>query len=353
MAKVIDYEVHLSEKEKAILQDLYQYRVMTSDHIKKKHFNNTGYYVYKVLVNMRKKNLIKSQTLKGSRKGKKGYTYHRMTETGLEYLSRYDKSVEVQSPKLYVRPIQVPYVLMVSELMVELSNTEWEVWDSRKVKKHYNLDSKMNLQGMLITPEKKRYGLYILGKQSSYRTIEKIQSEIKANAKINPKDYIIITKGQTSYDEFINRALAPKTQKNIKKEPLLTGNAIKVYPYVPFLLQAKKIQTEIEWIRKLCDYYGYKIKSTSIPEGVRQSFPIIIEHQGKEYYFVDVTDSDLNKYNALEVYSKSNSSRNWEKREVIAVTLSVQSIANEQLDKLNGVIHHKMDSQEFNKLCNS
>lgn len=348
---VLDYQIKLSDRENAILNDLYEYRVMTTEQIKKIHFDNKGYYVNKVLMNMRKRKLIKSSILKNSRKGKKGFSYHRLTETGLEYLSRYDMSVEGQS-SLYARPKQVAYLLMVSDLVAELTNTDWEIWDSRKVKKEYNLDKRMNIQGMAITPDKKKYGLYILAENSSVQTIGKIQSEIEANA-ILLHDYLIIGKGKNSFVEFTNKAVEPlTTNENAKPTSLNTGYAIKVYPYTPFITKAKAFRTENEWIKKLCNYYGYKIKSMDFIEN-RQSFPIIIEHNGKEWYFVDLTDSDLKKYRDIEVYAKSFSSQSWEKRDIIAVSLSVPTQVNFNLEELPAVENEILSFKDYMKLCTS
>lgn len=308
-----DYQMKLSDKEFSILSNLHKYRVMTTNQIKKIHFNNQGSYVNKVLWKMRNKDLIKTQVLKNSRKGKRGYSYHRLSETGLECLAKHDMSVEDYS-SLYARPKQVSYLLMVSELVAELTSTDWEIWDSRKVKNEYNLDKRMNIQGLAITPDKKRYGLYMLTENSSKKTIGKIHSEINVNAPNLLHDYLIIGMGKNSFIDFTDLALKPaKAKQNTNQTPLNTGYAVKVYPYKPFLEKAKVYQSEKRWVEKLCDHYGFIIKSMDFIEN-RQSFPIIIEHNGKEWYFVDLTDSDLKKYRDIEVYSKSNSSRNWEKR---------------------------------------
>ncbi len=75
--------------------------------------------------------------------------------------------------------------------MVDLANTEWEMWGSRKVKSHYNLDSRMNIQG---SPDQKEYGLYVLDSNSLMKTIEKIQSEIRFSSGLGIHNYLIITK---------------------------------------------------------------------------------------------------------------------------------------------------------------
>lgn len=351
MMKITDFHIKVSDKEYEILDDLYTYRVMTTDQIKKKHFNNQGTYVNKVLWNMRNKNLIKTQVLNNSRKGKRGYSYHRLTETGLSCLGKHDNFVEGQS-SLYVKPKQVPYLLMVSELVSELANTEWEIWDSRKVKKEYNLDSRMNIQGLALSPERKRYGLYILQGNTLLQTIGKIQSEIKMNANNLLHDYLVISMGRQSLLNFIDRAIDPNIGNNENKNELYTGHSIKVYPYVPFVQKAKTFQTEKEWIETLCNYYGFGIKSMEIKE-TRQSFPIIVEYQEKEWYLVDLTDSDLKKYRDIEVYSKSNSSQRWEQRNIIVITLKMPTKINIKLKDMPSVKLMALDGKDYMNLCMS
>lgn len=349
--EIFDYSIKLPDREIAILNDLYDYRVMTTNQIKKRHFTPNQYrYADNVLWKMRKNKLIKSSTLKGSRKGKKGFSYHRLTETGLEHLAKCGRSVEGQS-SLYVKPRQVPYLLMLNDLVVELGD-EWEIWDSRRVKKEYNLDSRMNIQGLAISPDKKKYGLYVLDKNVTEQTIGKIHSEIKANAGIGINDFMIITKGGGSYHEFIKQAITPKkTKANPFGKRLYTGHAIKVYPYGLFILKAQMNRTESEWIRKLCAYYGFKIRSMEIPDGERQSFPVIVEYQGKEMYLVDITDSDLNKYYKVKEYNDSPNSRRWENnRRVLAITLGLKSIANDILDKLPFVDHRLIGMNELHEI---
>lgn len=345
-----DYLIKVNEREHAILNDLYDYRVMTTEQIKKLHFNNRGYYVNKVLMKMRKKGLIKTSTLKGSRKGRKGFSYHRMTETGLSRLQRSDKFVEGQS-SLYVKPRQVPYLLMLVDLLAELRETGWEVWDSRRVKDEYNLDPRMNIQGLVISPENKRYGLYILPENTTPQTLGKIHSEIALNVNNLLNDYLILSNGQLTFYEFVDRAIDPPILSNGKKpKPLNTGHSIKVYPFKMFTIKANAFQSEKEWIEKLCSHYGFKLLSMNKNE-TRQSFPIIVEYKGKEWYLVDLTDSDIQKYHDIEIYSKSNSNRRWEQRDIIAISLSVATQANKSLEERPSVLYYKLTSDEFIQLC--
>lgn len=349
----LDYDIKLSDREKSILMDLYRYRVMTTEQIKKRHFNNTGTYVNKVLWKLRTKKLIKSHTLSKSRKGKKGYSYHRLTEIGIECLAKHEMSIEGQSSlsSLYVKPRQVPYILMLNDIVVDLTNSKWKVWDSRYVKNKYNLDKRMNIQGLMVSPDQQDYGLYVLGNDVNSQTIGKIQSEIRLNSTSHLNNYIVVAKGLKSYMDFIKKAVEVEKENDIKVNKLITGNPIKVYLYKPFILHSLAFEDELDWIKTLCEFLSLKLKSTTIPEGERQSFPYIVEYEGKEYYLVDLTDSDLQKYYDIEVYIKSLSSRKWEGRDIIAVSLSIPTIANRNIENANGVKFVTLTGKEFNSLC--
>lgn len=327
--EIFDYEIHLTDREYAILIDLYHYRVMTTFQIRKKHFGDRGTYVNKVLNIMRGKNLIKSMILKNSRKGKKGFSYHRLTETGLERLAKRDKSVEGKS-SLYVKPLQVPFILMANDLVVDLAETEWEIWDSRKVKSHFNLDERMNIQGLMISPEKKVYGLYVLDRNTHPNNIGKIQSEIRSNIGLGIKDHLIITKGGNSYNSFVNYALEPTENSKYYRKPLLTGYEMQIHPYLTFVSKSTTYRTSKEWLVALCNLYDITIKSTENVDQ-RQSFPNIVDFKGEEMYLVDCTDSDINKINDIDLYTSTGSGYRWENRKIIAICIGMPNKATQKL----------------------
>ena len=327
--EVFDYEIHLTDREYGILIDLYHYRVMTTFQIKNKHFGNKGTYVNKVLNIMREKNLIKSMILKNSRKGKKGYSYHRLTETGLERLSKRDMSVEGKS-SLYVKPLQVPFILMANDLVVDLADTDWEIWDSRKVKTHFNLDERMNIQGLMISPEKKEYGLYVLDKNTHPNNIGKIQSEIRSNIGLGIENHLIITKGRNSYNAFVNYALEPTENSKYYRKPLLTGYEMQIHPYQTFISKTTTYRTNKEWLIALCNLYDITIKSTE-KEEKRQSFSNIVDFQGEEMYLVDCTDSDINKINDIDLYTSTSSGYRWENRKIVAICIGMPNKATKKL----------------------
>lgn len=319
------YESHLTDKEQAILADLFKYRVLTTDMIRNRHFDGKGRYVENVLMKLRKEGYIRTSTLKRSRKGRKGYSVHQLTETGRECLARHDKSVEGQSSRsIYVKDYQIPNLLLANEMLLTYEKMGWETWDSRKTKTIYNLDYRDNIQGLVISPKGKKYGLYALEINVAPNTIGRIQSEMRKNHKIIP-NYMVIPKGSSSYNDFITYAVGNDKEGKDEQKRLLTSGELRIEPTKINIGKSSKYESQEIWIRKLCELYDLELKSLDKKEGERQSFPVIIEHKGEEKYLIDLTDSDTNKLNDIELYTGTNSGYRWEKRKVLAITFGTNT----------------------------
>ena len=94
------------------------------------------------------------------------------------------------------------------------------MWNSRRVKKKYNLDDRMNILGVLISPKGEQYGFYVTEDGIYSNTLGKIQSEIKMNHSII-NNYIVFARGQNAYNEFVKRAMD-------EEKPLNTGHKLKI-----------------------------------------------------------------------------------------------------------------------------
>ncbi|KAA9019022.1 replication-relaxation family protein [Niallia endozanthoxylica] len=316
----------VSEKEFKVLKDLYNYRSLTTEQIKRKYFSDSKYYVDRALYRLRSRKIITSSVFKGSRgKGKKGHTVHRLTETGLECLTRHGMSVEVQQPvQLYVRPTQIHYLTMANDVMVDLTLAGWEVWDSRKVKREYNLDRQMNIAGLLINPEGKRFGYYVLDSAATIQLLGKIQAEIKDNYP-RIKNFIIFTKGQRSYEQFMEYSFNPPNKRVanrlIEQKPIYTGYDLKVVSSRTGRRLLQKYPSKSEWIHALSNHLGFEVINETIQEDeTRQSFPTVVKYKDEEMYFVDLLDSDITQIRHIQNYS--NQSYQWEKRKLLVTNYS-------------------------------
>ncbi|RPF57033.1 replication-relaxation family protein [Aquisalibacillus elongatus] len=311
-----DHFEKLDKKRLSILEDLVRYRALTTTQIKQRYFGGKGYHINNVLLGLRKKGYIKSRILKGSREGKKGYSYHRITNKGIELLLDHGKELNVIDVKdLYLRPTQLKYVLVANDIMMMLSNYGWKANDSRDVKQKYKIDRRSNILGELESPDGKQFGFYVFEHNSDMRTIARIQSELKSNlGKI--KNYLFFTKGQQSFEKFLQYG---------HKTNLATGNDLKLISLKMGVELLSKFPTEQSWVDKLAEIYGFKVLSMDIPDDEEhQSFPILIEYKGETMYLADMSYSDLSLTRKLNTYL--NSGYRWEKRRVFVTYMMDKSI---------------------------
>lgn len=345
------YEKHLTRREQAILSDLLKYRVMTTDMLDRKHFDRKSNYVNVVLHNLRKTGYIKSSILSKSRKGRKGYAYHMITETGKECLARHDLSVEGTDRNIYLHEYQIPNLLLANEVLIEYEMMGWQVWDSRKVKSEYRMDYRSNIHGLLISPSGKRYGLYALETRVTQNVVGRIQQEIiKYQNQI--KNYMVLAKGADSFNLFVEMGFREDAKEG--KRPLVTiGDLIIESFYINFM-KRRNFENETDWLYRLCEQLEIKLISIE-PRESRQSFPVIVEYKGEEMYLVDVTDSDLNKYQSIKAYNQAIASKNWDKnRKVLAVSLGIDTVPNLMLDDKETcpfVEHLTLSGSQFQEIC--
>jgi hypothetical protein len=320
------YFYRLNERDLSILQDLYNFRALTTEQIKRKYFPDSEHYVNKILYKLRKENFIISSTLRGSRDKRKGVSYHRLTETGLECLARHGVSVEGYSQNLYLKPSQLHYVLSANDIMTDLTQSGWEALDSRGIKKRFNLDDRMNIHGLLIEPEGKHYGYYVLEEGITRANLGKMVAEIRDSYAV-VENFIIFTKGSRSYNQFINFALNPPLKRienhYIPQQPLYTGYDLKIVNFAIGRQLYKAYPTSKQWLKALASYYKFEIISEQKTEN-RQSFDTIIRYKGEEMYFVDLTDTDLTKIRAIKSYTQHHYNEENKRKILVANFLKSQ-----------------------------
>ncbi|MBA2176813.1 replication-relaxation family protein [Halobacillus locisalis] len=325
-----EYREQLNGVRLSILQDLVEYRTMTTEQIRNRHFGGRGNHVNNVLVELRKKKYLKSTLLEGSRQGRKGYSCHRITEKGITALL--DSGIEVTKSMndLYLRTAQLRYVLMANDIMMNLKRNGWQTQDSRQTKNEYNLDARDNILGRLEDPDGKRYGFYVLETNSNVRTIGKIQSEIKKNSMKLP-NYIIFSKGQASYEKFVRFG---------EEVQLATGSDIKLISLKMGMNIFTEFPTQRKWAEALSAVFGFRIISTEVGENTtHQSFPILIEYKGEEMYLADMTFSDLSMASKINTYMDAG--YRWEKKRLFITYMLADSF--DMLSAESQSYHHSQD----------
>ncbi|GEN46751.1 replication-relaxation family protein [Alkalibacillus haloalkaliphilus] len=313
---VPDYYEKLDDKRIEIMDDLTRFRALTKEQIHRKHFDGKGYHVNNILSELRKKGYVKSDTLKGSRVGKRGYSYYKITDKGIDLLYAYGKEYLTEVKEPYLRNNQLKYILSANEVLLHLEEAGWQALDSRAVKSKYELDRRDNILGELVTPNEENYGIYILEQNSDIRTIGRIQSEIVANSN-NISNYMIFVKGEQSYNKFIDSGV--RTQ-------LHTAYKVKLIPYKVGVQIMSAFPNEEEWVKTLGEKFNFDVLTTKRQENgsTSQSFPYLIRHNGQEKYLVDMSFSDLSLSHKVNAYVESE--YRWEKRPLFITYMMEQSI---------------------------
>lgn len=289
-----DYYDHISDKKLGILKDLLKYRAMTTLQIENKYSPDSHDYCMKLLYQLRQSKYIASETYRGSRKGKKGMSYHRLAQAGLECLARNGVNVDVTLEAVYVKPSRLYYLLMTNDISLILEMGGWSVSNSRVTKKRHNLDDRSIIQGELTNPSGAKFGFYVLGNSAQVTTIGLIQAEIRANyAQLH--DCIVFAKGKAAYESFVKKAFYPSNKRVngewVKQMPLYTGYDIQIIPSSLLVDRLAKYPTDKSWITALSKSFQFELVSLGVTEK-RQTFSTIIRYQGEEMYFADLTTTN-------------------------------------------------------------
>lgn len=343
--------MNMGDREVAVLYDLYTFRALTTEQIREKHFANSRGYVDQVLFRLRKEGFIKTSTVANSRPGRKGYSCHRLTEKGVDCLLTQKIKVDTPIQNLYVKPQQMNYLLMFNELAMKLGNTEWKVMDSRSVKKRYNLDARSNIQGLVIDTAGIEYGVYILNETSKHQTIGKIRSEIMTNRTTLP-NYYVLAKGMGSYTSFreygMKKRIRQVNNRPVEIEPINTTGKVKLAPYTATLNRMMAYENDEDWLYTLSKYHDFKIISTEKQKD-RQSFPVVVNYRGRDYYFVDMTDFDFSAFQQIKLYKQHD--YDWERKPLLIHTLQPNFIDLEkEIPESELITHLKMNRDDYGEI---
>ncbi len=286
----------------AILYDLYQYRILTTEQIKRMYFPNSKRYVDEKLRAMRNSQLISTFTQK--RPGRKGCACHRILQKGLDLLKEKGYDIQYKPSDLTVNANARPYVLATNDIMTHITSYGWFMKDSRQVKREYGLNSGDQIHGSIVSPEGTEYGLFVLEQDTLVKNLAKVVYEIRTTSKkdVGLTDFIIFAKGQASIDHFIELANTEKRDhqgKPIQKKLRPSG-----------ALCVMHLDHGIDYLKSKLSDKGYFETIFKMPKAPvhwlapsnKIGFECIAEYQGEEVYIVNMLDTDLTKVDAIIGY---------------------------------------------------
>ncbi|WP_170070412.1 replication-relaxation family protein [Planifilum fimeticola] len=268
----------------AILQDLYRYRILTTDQLRRRYFSNSKSYVYQKVHAMKKSGLIISIHREFG-----GTAYYRLTDAGISFLKKQGIPVTKGTKDLYVSPRLLPYLVMSNDIMVELSPYGWEMQDSRETKARYRgLNRSGNIQGTLISPDGTEYGFFVLMESTRDQNMLKMIKEIETSGITN---FLIFAKGRDSIWHFIERS---------REKKLVTNGALCVMDYAFGVEYLKSRLSDKRHFKRI--FQDEQAPVHWLAPSDRTRFECIARYRDEEVYLVNLLDTDLMKVEAVHHY---------------------------------------------------
>ncbi|MCF6094517.1 replication-relaxation family protein [Microaerobacter geothermalis] len=274
---------NLTKRDIDILYNLYRYRTLSIDQIKRLYFVEKPGYAYRKLYLMKKAGLVESKQMVALKNGKGGCYF--ITEKGIDILEEHkltDKRRRARDNK--VENNSLAHFIEINDLLIELSNYLWSFIPSREVKEKRGMNRSALVKGALVDQDNKEYVLYLLENDSKEETIERIVNEIRTHSF---SDCLILCKGQESY----------KKLKPAIKTVAVAGT-LNILPYHFALRTLKQINGETSFV-KIFTKYG---EVTPI-DSVNGFAKYIVDHHGKKKYIANYLFGDQMMLYFLELYT--------------------------------------------------
>jgi len=261
---VIDYH--------GIMYDLYRYRILTVEQIRKVHFRGREKSTYTTLDRLKRKGWVDS-TCKVNKQGKKVAACYYITGRGLTELVSEGK---VHNPRRAYdnKPEgkKIPFLVDINDLYADLSPSGYEMIDAREWKNIHNMNRNALVKAGLRTIDGKDYGVYLFETDVNEQiTLSRIKREILDNGQSNR--FIMFFKGMTAYNKF------KKHMDNVE----LTKGEMCLLPYRLGRRLLAELPTQENFVN-IFTKYG-KIKTNDGLNTLTSAFAeYILEKDGKEAY---------------------------------------------------------------------
>ena len=324
-------------KDKEILFDLYNWRIMSVEQLARRH-NYTKGSMYHKLLRLKNKNLLTTQTIKGfsNESSLRGKVY-RITDKGMSYLLREGYDVRGEANTLRVSDMRVPVILTANDLFEEFSSQGWHTLDSRELKIEYNLNRGINLNGMLSSPSDCNYPFYLLLEGVTDNYIKRIRVEIE---RLNFHNLIFFTKDKDVFQRTFSEML--------KNAEVYTYNSFRVMPFgygKTYLRYYEDFQVVLNY---LDDRFGIQKLEKHEDRYYQNNFKTVIEYENNEYYLVSMLDYDLTNLHRIRNYTKERFGTDG--RKVLLLSDSRKNVNYEKiLGKMDHVEYLYIDVNDFMK----
>lgn len=287
---------NLTERDVRILHALFRYRTFTTPQVHRLFFesNKKRDYCWLRMSYLKRDGYIISKPVVNN--GRKETNSYFLTTKGVEELKQrglIDKTTFAKD--LQLSGFRMLHAQQVNEFLVQLKAYGYDLWDSRLVKSTFELDRNSLIQGMLISPDERKYGLYLFTTDPEEKTLAKVISEIKKNFSI--KYYLVVCTSAKAFTEF---------ESMLKKEETRIRSSVSLLPYEDALLALKTVGNENQRIQ-LFQEFG------RVEKVERGAFPYTVQHNGEMKYVCENLHNSTGVRRRLSLYTPHEYKRDGKK----------------------------------------
>ncbi|WP_188623248.1 replication-relaxation family protein [Caldalkalibacillus thermarum] len=197
----------VTERDLGILRDLYRFRVMNGEQIRRLYFGEHEAYTYRKLYIMRNSGWIRSRKIaRHLSDASRIEAVHYITDRGLRVLREHQLigDEEIEAKDLHIKKENMDSYLDFVDLYVELKDSGYTFVDSRELKKKYRTNRGDLYKGSIIDRDGNEYFVYIIKGGARESTLRRVLFEAEKNTMEVPLcRNLILFRGVKSYDEFL------------------------------------------------------------------------------------------------------------------------------------------------------
>lgn len=291
----------LTEHDVELMQDIAKCRTLTIQQLRRLHFSNSQYYVYRRIGMLRNYGLIETKPLMGSH-GKEGVcvfvTPKGAAEIGLNpSIARHNTATHMYR-----------WRADISEIYTQLKPLGWDWIDSRTVKEEYGYNISSLFVGALIRPDGERYLTYVLTPPPLHETVNKIKSEIEAN--------MLISTGIRNVAIFT----ANPGQLQFENSPLGTKSLLLLKYPEDIATIGEHLSNTDALIKRLEPLLGPSTDDISYTRIHEPFADLLIRQGGREHHLVELLTHDQAKIYHLARYSYEHAMQNGKRGVIILVS---------------------------------
>lgn len=305
--KITQRERERIERDVRILHDIYNHRAMTTSQLASRH-NYSMRHMYRLMRGFRSDKFIFTGSVRGYTTNRSRQAdYHRISKKGIRFLNDNGIKTELKPEDLRISSNYLPYALSLNDLSIQLSPHGWEVTDSREVKRLHDLGYNERIDGMLTSPLGNKSYIYIFISPYSPMNLRQVKGEVERNS--NFQNILMLAKSGRAFEQIINEFNSFSY--------VVQYQSFRVLPFDYGCRYLPVFDSDSNEV--LYDYlssYGVDVLLTE--ERQQSGLSVIVEHEGKQKYLVNMLDNDLTHLHSIMNYRHDRYKRDG--RKVLLVT---------------------------------